>query len=463
MKNLKYMLLMLMALLTLSACNDDDDDAGSATMTINRIFLEDVESSVPDREVTFARLGQMIRIEGSGFTGLKKIYINGYDTYFNNALMTDNNVWVTLNTKTPVADADESVRNTIQLVKDNTQLTYSFVIRAASPYITSIDNTLPMAGETVTAQGGNLQEVTRVVLPGGIEVTEGITSDEDGEWFSFTMPAGVTESGAITCEGANGTAISAECFNNNLCYIINFDGLGDQGGWSATFGAEDLVDDPLASGRGKVVQLIPDSYLAENGQVAAGVSNIKGWWTAGNDSNLDDWSRMTTYIPADTPVGELALQFDIYCPDPWNLSGQLEITLQNNLSNYGWGSGCTTYSDSYTNQAYAWVPWMDEETGENIGPFQTDGWKTITIPLTKFGNYTLEGTEATLQTVIDDRNAGSYRNFGFLFCNSDVNFSDEITYPASPFSLKIYVDNFRLVPNASETLSDYPEDEETEE
>ena len=460
MKTLRYMMLMLMALLTLTACDDDDDAAGSTPMAINAVYLQDPDSNVPSRPVDFVRLGQLIRIEGSGFTGLKKIYINGYDTYFNNALMTDNNVWVTVNANTPVADADEEARNTIRLVKDNTELVYAFTIRAASPSISSVDNTLPMPGETVRVEGTNLQEITLITLPGGIQVTDGIVSDEDGKWFTFTMPSGVQESGSITAEGANGTAISPAYFNNNSCYIINFDGLGEQGGWTATFGAEDLTDDPLNTGRGKVVQLIPDSYLAENGSVGANVSNIKGWWTAGNDSNLDDWNRMTAYIPATTPVSELALQFDIYCPEPWNLSGQLEITLQNNLSNYGWGSACTQPSGEYLNQAYAWVPWMDDETGENIGAFQTDGWKTVTVPLTKFGNYSAENTAATLQTVIDDRNAGSYRNFGFLFCNSDLTFSDDIVYPSSPFSLKIYLDNFRIVPNASKVVSDFPDEDE---
>lgn len=111
-------LLSACCLLLLAGCKDDDGGEG-ATMTINKIYLENAKAtdSITDREVTFARLGQLIRIEGSGFTGLKHIYINGYDTYFNNALLTDNNVWVTLNAKTPVDKADASVRNKITLTK----------------------------------------------------------------------------------------------------------------------------------------------------------------------------------------------------------------------------------------------------------------------------------------------------------------------------------------------------------
>jgi len=447
MKTIKYIAMMMMAAMMFTACSDDDD-AGSKTMAINKIYLEDVESTVPDREVTFARLGQLIRIEGSGFTGLKKVYINGYDTYFNCALMTDNNVWVTLNSKTPVADASDDVRNTIVLVKDNSRLTYNFTVRASSPSISSVDNTLPMAGELVTVNGSNLQEITSITLPGDIQVTEGITSDEDGEWFTFTMPSGVTESGSITAVGANGTAISPSYFNNNDCYIINFDGLGVQGGWSATYSSEDLVDDPLNSGRGKVAQIVVSDT------VKAG-ANEKGFWTAGNDEATDDWNRMTQFIPGRTPVDSVAIQFDVYVPEPWYMSGQMEITIQNNLSNYGYGSACTKASSDYINQAYAWVPWLDRETGA-ASAYDTGGkWRTITVPLSEFGNYTNNEVEWTFQNVIDDRNSGSYRNFGFLFVNPDLEYSEDIVYPAQIFTQKIYVDNFRIVPITAHTVSDY--------
>ena len=453
MKKYIYMLIAVIAPLFVS-CSDDDDNQ-SATMTINKIYLQDVKAKdeVYDREVTFARLGQLIRIEGSGFTGLKKIYINGYDTYFNNALMTDNNVWVTINKDTPVDKADESVRNTITLVKDNTQTTYEFIIRASAPSVASVDNTLPMPGETVTVYGANLQETTKVTLPGDVEITEGIVSDEDGEWYSFTMPAGVTEAGSITSEGANGTAVTPAYFNNNTCFVINFDDKGEMGGWSATFSSDDLVDDPLNTGRGKVVQILPESLLAE-GPLKAG-ANAKGFWTVGNDNANDDWNRMTAYIPGTTPVDSVALQFDVYCPEPWDLSGQFEITLQNNLSNYGYGSACTMPSKDYLNQAYAWVPWLDRETGEHKAFTTGNRWQTITIPLSSSGNYTDNETAWTFQNVIDDRNAGSYRNFGILFVNPDLEFNETIVYPASDFSQKIYFDNFRIVPITAVAVSDF--------
>ena len=77
MKTTKYIWMLCMALLAVgfTAC-EDDENSQSSPMSISQIYLENVNDTVnKDRPVEFARLGQLIRIEGSGFTGLKKILI----------------------------------------------------------------------------------------------------------------------------------------------------------------------------------------------------------------------------------------------------------------------------------------------------------------------------------------------------------------------------------------------------
>ncbi len=454
------MLCLAVAALAFTGCKDDDNGGSSTQMKIDKVFLENINDEVnKDREVQFARLGQLLRIQGSGFKGLKKIYINGYETYFNNALMTDNNVWVTLNSDTPVEKAADDVRNTIVLYKsDSNRLVYDFIIRAAAPSISSCDNTLPKAGETVTVYGANLQETTKVTLPDGTEINSGITSDEDGKWYSFVVPASANLEipGSITSEGANGTAITPTYFNDFTDFVTNFDGKGELGSWSATYSADDLVDDPLNTGRGKVCMLIPQSKLDAGGLDAG--SNGLLWATAGNGNANDDWtSRMYGTIPAETNASNVALQFDIYCPEPWDNSGQIEFSLQNNLSNYGYGSGCTKYSEQYTNTATVWVPWFNKEDGSHAAWTTGERWQTITIPMTAFGNYDpKEVPDATFQKICEDRNSGSYRNFLVLFCNSDL--EDEalgVKYPASLFTQKIYIDNIRVVNTTAITVSDF--------
>ena len=109
MKNLKYIGLLSLALFAccFTACNDDDVNIQSTPIKVEQIYLEDYKSAVPDRPVDFARLGQLIRIEGEGFMGLKKLYINGYDTYFNVAYVTDRSMLVNIHKNTPVVDANE--------------------------------------------------------------------------------------------------------------------------------------------------------------------------------------------------------------------------------------------------------------------------------------------------------------------------------------------------------------------
>lgn len=461
---MRYMLCLAVIALGLTGCKDDDSSS-SAQMKIDKVFLENIDDDVnKDREVDFARLGQLLRIQGSGFTGLKKIYINGYETYFNNALMTDNNVWVTLNSKTPVEKASDDVRNTIVLYKnDGNRLVYPFTIRAAAPSISSCDNTLPKAGEQVTVYGSNLQETVKVTLPDGTVVESGITCDEDGKWYSFTVPtsANLGVAGSLTSEGANGTAISPTYFNDFTNFVTDFDGKGELGSWSATYSSDDLVDDPLGTGRGKVAMLVPQSRLDAGGLDAG--SNSLLWATAGNDNANDDWSsRMYTTIPKETSAANVALQFDIYCPEPWDGSGQVEFSLQNNLSNYGYGSGCTKYSSQYMNTATVWVPWFNAEDGTHAAWTTGERWQTVTIPMTAFGNYNpTEAPDVTFQKICEDRNSGSYRNFLFLFCNSDL--EDEslgVKYPASLFTQKIYIDNIRVVNNTAIKVNDFNDGEE---
>ena len=72
MKAFGLLVSLLICSCSFVSCDDDDDNGGSSVMNITGIYLEDAKSNVPDRLVDFARLGQLIRIEGEGFNGLKK-------------------------------------------------------------------------------------------------------------------------------------------------------------------------------------------------------------------------------------------------------------------------------------------------------------------------------------------------------------------------------------------------------
>lgn len=462
-KYIIYIMSLLSFVAGFVACNDDDEyfegKHQSVPVVIDRIYLEDHESSIPDRPVEFARLGQLIRVEGKGLYGMKKVYINGFDTYFNRAYVTDNSMIIQINSRTPVVDADPEERNVIRFVKDKTETKYQFTIRAASPSVTSVSNTLPKASEKVYVYGSGLHETTKVTLPDGTEITSGLENDEDGEWYSFIMPENVDKGGSIYSEGANGIAATPAYFNNTDCMILDFDGNGKQGFWSwsetgSMINDEDLVDDPLQSGRGKSMQIVPERLLLAGG-IAPGKPRATESWTSGNDDSADDWSRMYTAIPATTPLTEVAFQFDIYVPEEWSGTGHLQISLMNNFNIAGIGSD----DDADNKQTAFYVPWI--QYGEVV-PFSTTGWQTVTIPFSEFKKYAaqIENDESPVfKDVVEERNASSYRNFGIGFVNTDFTYQG-VNVVATTFNSRIYIDNWRVVPYKSVTISDYPEEEE---
>lgn len=441
----------VMGLLSMfTSCEDDSSYAGP--ITISKVYLQDAESSVPDREITFARLGQLIRIEGSGFTDLKKVYINGYDTYFNPVMVSDNSMLVSVSKYTPIIEADADVRNTITMANDGNEATLAFDIRSSAPTITNISNTLPNAGETITVYGTGLLEVTSVLFPGDVEVTDGIVSDEDGDMFTVTVPEGVSEEGGslfILC--ANGGAYSPAYFNFKAGVILDFDGLGSQGAWGSATSmifAEDLQSESIGTGNVSQGTYVPHRPTRIT-TIEAATNRCSEVWTAGND--VDDWrGQLTPYIPAETSLDKVAFQFDIYVPEEWSGSGFLKVCLVNGFNGGEWAGNC-----------YNYVPWIVD--GEEV-PFQTEGWTTVTIPFTTF--YAFEDDDFTFEDVLTTRETSSYKNFGFYFENSNftldqVTGSDsdsETEFVSEATSVNVYTDNWRVVSLETPTYTDFPEE-----
>lgn len=459
MKIAKNIWLLLGVLLTVglfTACDDDDDSSDSTPIVVHAIYLQDAESSVPDREVNFIRLGQVIRIEGSGFNGMRRVYINGYNTYFNPVYVTDKSMLLQLSRETPTNNADQSVRNTINLVKTGTNLLYPFEIRAAAPSISRISHTLPLPGEPIIIYGSGLVEIDRVVFPGNVEVTQGIYSDEDGKFVIVTVPNGLTDAGAVFVEGANGGAYSPAYFNFKAGVILDFDGRGQQGywGWSETGSMINNQDlESVLIGTGNVSQ---GNYVAHRpariAQFSPAANRRSEVWTAGND--VDDWrGQLTPFIPANTPVSQVAFQFDIYVPQAWANTGFIKILLFNSYNGGEWSGN-----------VYNYVPWIE---GKAVVPFKTDGWVTVTVPFNKFYAFSSTSTDYTFENVLAARDGASWKNFGFYFENSDFNLSQitgnsadaDVEFPSAPFNLNVYTDNWRVVPLNKPVYTDFPEEE----
>jgi hypothetical protein len=455
--NIWLLLGILLLAVSISGCDDDEEELNNTPIVVTAVYLQDAESSVPDRPVDFIRLGQILRLEGSGFTGMRRVYVNGYSTYFNPVYVTDNSMLLQVSGDTPTTEAEETERNTIRLVKTGTEKVVTLEIRAAAPSISRISHTMPLAGEEITIYGSGLVEIESVVFPGDVEVTEGIVSDEEGRFVTVTVPEGVSDDGgSVFVFGTNGGAYSPAYFNFKSGVILDFDGRGQQGfwGWSETgtmINDEDLESEVIGSGnvsQGFYVAHRP-ARLESFNPVANRRSEV---WTAGND--VDDWrGQITPYIPANTPVNQVAFQFDVFVPEPWSGTGFLKILLMNNFNGGEW-SGFV----------YNYLPWI---VNKEVQPFVTTGWTTVTVPFSQFYGFSDTETEFTFEDVLAAREAATYKNFGFFFDNSDVTLSnvtgnaadEEVVFESAIFNKNVYTDNWRIVSLETPVYSDFPEEE----
>jgi len=419
---------VILVAITLSGCKKDNNSS-SGPIKIDAVYLQDVNSDVPDRAVEFARIGQTIRISGNGFSGIQRIYVNGRQTSFNSALATNQNIWLSIGQSTPTIDADPEERNTIVLEKDGQQYSYSFEVRATAPTITRISHTMPKPGEQIIIYGTGLQSVRSVTFPGGIEVTSGIVSDdEEGTYCIVTMPDNVSdEGGSILVIGANGGAYSPAYFNIKKGVLHNFDNV-NTAAWSNGEISDDLNAVLPAAGEGPKSQGIYRSLNKDSKMMAASDASvdITRYWI-----NNSVWGSMidNTVIPRSTPTDQIAVQMDIFVKGEWN-SGDIRFVVAD-------GFGTSRYSLVY-------APW--EVDGARV-PFENPGnWFTITMPFSDSQDFV--GTD--FQGILSLLSTVTYAQAGPWLENGPVN-----GVAAESTNVNIYFDNIRIVPLNTPTYSDY--------
>jgi hypothetical protein len=428
-KNIGIFAALIVGMISFNACDDNEDGSLTTPMTIQKVFLENAQSTVPDREVAFARLGQIIRLEGSGFSGVTKAYINGKSCYFNPVFVADNSMLVQISSDVPTTEAADNVRNTIQLVKSESNvLVFPFEIRSAAPAITSISHTMPVAGDEITITGTGLQEVEQVIFPGNVQAATFSSDDEDGEWVKVTVPNGITESGSVTVICANGGAYSPAYFNYKEGLVHNFDDVQNYS-WGSGIDNEALTATLPASGN------LPKSqggYQVFNSTGSLAANSDQRFWL--NSTAI--FGNITSKIPGSTAATECGIQMDIYVEGAWN-SGVIRMVMAD-------GSGASRYAmlyrPVYVDGAY------------NAAAFENPGaWFTITLPFSLSADY--EGK--TLDDVVASMSAASYKQAGPWFENSGIT---DVFDPVAATE-KVYFDNIRFVPLTTPTYSDFPDEE----
>ena len=288
----------------------------------------------------------------------------------------------------------------------------------ATPTITGISNENANTGDSVYVYGTYLKTIQTFTFS-GVTITSFVTSS-DGSFVGFKLPS-LSQSGPASITTAYGTVTTVYDVYNmyNVKYansattgvLGNFE-WGDAFGWQWWGGSRLSVvsnggwisDCPEMTGNTGMFISIKD------GPLAAGASNSQipigdALWVPA--ANLTD------------TVGNWALKFEMNIPNSWN-GGSLRIQ--------------TGFTDSYI---ALYEPWKTSST--TTSAYTTKGWRTVTIPLSRFLKTDLtlgEGRGAPVTSLSNLLGPGK------TGCNVRIK-----NYAASATSTGFYggFDNFRVV------------------
>lgn len=141
-----FIAMAFMVLNMFSSCDSNDDSSGGSAPVITSVAKAEEGDLVP---VTQGDPKNYYIIRGTGLKTVEKIYFNDFDTYFNPTLVTDTEIFVLIDEKTPYADASSELKVVTKLGT----VIYDFVISPPSPSFGSFNPINAADGEEVTIYG----------------------------------------------------------------------------------------------------------------------------------------------------------------------------------------------------------------------------------------------------------------------------------------------------------------------
>lgn len=351
--------------MVLTSCNKEDSSSG--TPSINYVRVTDPAKS--DSLLAGAYLGNTIAIIGSDLNSVREIWFNDQKAYLNPVLITNTAIMVAVPDSIPKVVTDQ-----MKLVYgSHDTLIYPFRALVPAPTVSSMKCEYVSDGNIATINGDYFIDDTniplKVIFPGNLP----------GEIVNFSktsiqvkVPTG-SSAGPLTVRSLYGSTISKFYFRDNRNIFLNFDNLTAACGWrSGVLGSSD--PDPVSG-----------NYVRFSGAMAAS----PGW---NEDAfSFDFW-----------PIANGRPQAPIYSGDLTKAAIKFECNVYSDWSSGAMQMIFTPYDITGTNSYIAdgsvprglWMPW------QTTGTFKTDGWVTITIPLSEFA-YTPDGQSSKSKLTAD--------------------------------------------------------------
>ncbi len=388
----------LLAGILIISCKEDEKPNGGVPI-IDYIRLTDTAAA--DSFITSAYMGQLIAIVGRNLSGAREIMFNDQPGFLIPTYVTDVSILVNVPSTVPT-----SINNKMIITfEDGYELQYDFYVDVPPPVITSIKCEYVPDGDIAVLYGDYFFEPITVLWPGDVEVE--IVSMEKTK-IEVTVPEGATP-GQIKIQTLFGEALSPFLFRDNRNTIVDFDLLLHESWTAAVAYADSAPEIAPTSGNYAIIQSddVTDWDWENNLAVFAWGENVRG-----------DVPLATGFVPA------LDFRFEVNVVEPW-----YDVRMEIYFSPYGQGHGRDAVDPSFCR----WKPWLEE-------PYTTDGWITVSIPLSQFW-FDRDDAASAVNGSQPLQNLTGLTNLNMMI------FGPRESDASATHPIQVCVDNIRIVPH----------------
>ncbi|MCW3805357.1 glycan-binding surface protein [Plebeiibacterium marinum] len=345
--------------LLFNACEEypHEYEITDGTPGIDYIRVADPDKS--DSLIVSASLNSTIALIGENLTSISEVWFNDKQAYLNTSFITSNSMFVTIPNEIP-----EEVSNKIFMVAGTDTIKYDFNVVVPPPAPKSMVCEFIADGEQAVIKGNyfiNDENVPlRVFFPGNQE-GEVLNVSENYDEITVTVPSGAGV-GPLTVKTIYGSGLSTFYFRDDRNYILDWDELDAAGGWRS----------------GNIANTEPEgingNYIRFEGDMAG---SIGGTWNEDNFSfNLWNASNGRSEDPFyEGDLNNAVLKFECNVLEEWKASALQMIFTPYEVS------GTNAFIADNVTMRGLWNPWV------LTGSYQTDGWVTVSIPMSEFHYY----------------------------------------------------------------------------
>ncbi len=387
-------LFIVLAVSIFSCKKEDNDEVSTGTPVVKYVRITDPKAA--DSLVVGAFMGSLVAIVGENLQNTRELWFNDQKANLSPTYITSKTILVNVPSTVPSKVSDK-----MRFVfKDGSEMLYDFKVNVPAPLLSSIKCEYVPDGGVVELEGDFFFE-PKVFFTDNL-AAEIVSISKTA--LSVKVPAGA-KPGPITIQTNFGKVKSRFLFRDNRNIILNYDGKNHET-WTAPITAANA--DPTMPG-------CDGSYVLFK-------HNANGAWQWTNELTMQYWAtRGRGRVPVATgSINDLTLKFECNVPQEWK-DVRMEMFFGPYADDHGRDAAGTAIA--------RWKPWKN-------GPFKTNGWVTISIPLTEF-KYGKDDSDSDETGTRKIENLSNLTNVVFMLFGPATG--------ANP--VKIAVDNIRIVQN----------------